>query len=188
MTNSNSPEKTTIKIQTTEANATRWTTSAQRLGFRSRNDYLLSLLGNPRPPLAPTSSFNQDSTGSRNRWTWLPAGFLRYSSVNCNSMHFVKCHRVSLNDCLAIATTPQFLQRVCERVFHSMLYFAIIPMFLLEIISGNEEWKINHSLIILGLAVFSSLFFLGKTPFSMTIPKMALCPKRVASGKPFSCW
>jgi hypothetical protein len=49
MTSSNE-NKTTIKIQTSQANAKRWKTSAARLGL-SRNDYLLALLGNPTQPL-----------------------------------------------------------------------------------------------------------------------------------------
>ena len=63
MDNSNSKETTTIKIQTTEANANRWSTSARRLGI-SRNQYILSLIGDPRPPLAPTFAINQDFAGT----------------------------------------------------------------------------------------------------------------------------
>jgi len=49
MTNCDSEKKTTIKIQCPPQFATRLTTSAKRLGV-SRNDYLLSLIG--QPPLA----------------------------------------------------------------------------------------------------------------------------------------
>ena len=66
MNNSNSQETTTIKIQTSEANANRWSTSARRLGI-SRNQYILSLIGNPRPPFAPTFSVDQDLAGTTNR-------------------------------------------------------------------------------------------------------------------------
>ncbi len=47
-------EKTIVKIQTSDENAKRWAVSASRLGM-SRNDYLLTLLGNSLIPLPLTS-------------------------------------------------------------------------------------------------------------------------------------
>ena len=174
MNNSNSKDTTTIKIQTTEANANRWSTSARRLGI-SRNQYILSLIGDPRPPLASAFAVDQDFASSTNRWAWLPTCFFRYSRINCNCMDLMQSHWVCFNDCLTITASSQFLEGKSKPVLHRMLHFAITPMLILQIIASNPPSKISSFYSKVSSAVFRSLFFLGKTPFSMTIPKMALC-------------
>ena len=65
MTNTNSPDTTTIKLQCPADQVSRWTASAQRLGM-SRNKMLVDLLNSfPVSSVAPT--INQNLSGSGNR-------------------------------------------------------------------------------------------------------------------------
>jgi hypothetical protein len=62
----NSTQKTTIKLQCPPQQAKQFSVSASRLGI-SRNDYLLSLIGNPSTPLAKATTIGQELSRSVGR-------------------------------------------------------------------------------------------------------------------------